>query len=553
MPRPRSTPARVLALIFLAALAGPACDPIDDLIPPDVGAVAVSPARVLMTAHGDTRALGVTVLDDAGRPISGVAVTWQSTDLGVATVDTAGVVTAVADGAARIEATAGGVTGQTELTVRAGVGPPVVYGNGTVITMDPVDRIEEAVTAFDGRVFATGPTADLWDMLGPEAVAVDLAGATVVPGFVDPHNHSYNTIFLGSAPAELGTTYGQAQQRLIEVGITTLGNPGVWPDAMEDFMAFVEADSVRLRTNIYPGYNDFCGNPWPADWYLSYPLITDPGARFRIPGIKFFSDGGACNRAAMSFFSDGGDLYFNVADLVAAVDDIQQRGYQAAIHALGDIAVDTVLAALESVLGGGANSPRHRMEHDRYLHDRQLSRYSEVGAIPVVFGYPFTCQILDGGEWSFLNDDPFEPLRPRFDRWRDLLDANPDLPIAWKSDAPRFGPIAPASNLWSLVTRDGVRSDGSLCDAPAWLEDNAVTVPDALEMMTINAAYALGMDTVVGSLADGKAADLVVLSGDPLTVPPEDLRHLEVLLTVIAGTPEFCGSGFGALCTAGPP
>lgn len=545
---PARAPVRALALTALAALAGTAgCDITDDGVtdPLDVGNVVVTPGRVLMTAHGDTRSLTAAVLDDSDAAVEGAEVTWATTDAGVGTVDSAGVVTAVGDGTALIRATAGGVTGEAGLTVQAGGGAPVVYGNGVVITVDPVDRVEEAVIVHDGRIFTTGATTDLQDMLGSEAVEVDLAGATVMPGFVDPHNHTYNTIFQGKVP-ELGTTYAEAEQRLIELGMTTIGNANVWPDATADFMTFVDS-GVRLRTNIYLGYNDICGNVWPADWYLEYPPITDPEARFRIPGIKIFSDGGACNRAAMSFFSDGGDLYFNVDELVTVVNHVSGHGYQAAIHALGDIAVDTVIAALDSVLDGGPNTPRYRMEHNRYLRDRQLTLYS-VGAIPVVFGYPFTCQILDGGEWSFLNDPTFEPLRPRLDRWRDLIDANPDLPIAWKSDAPIAGPIAPLENLWSLVTRNGVRDDGSLCDAPTWLEAGAVTVPEALEMMTVNSAYALGMDSVIGSLAEGKLADLVVLSDDPRTVPHEDLRTLEVWMTMIDGVPEYCAAGFEALC-----
>lgn len=538
----------VLAFGLAVALALAACDPSAPGPTADVAEVVVSPGRVLMTAHGDSRTLTATALDANGARIEGVEVTWSSSSAAIGSVTPAGVVTAVADGTALITATAGGETGAADLTVLGGADPPVVYGNGTVLTMDPVDRVEEAVIVFDGRVFATGPTADVAAMVGPEAIAVDLAGAAVAPGFVDPHNHSYNTIFLGSAPPELGTTYAEAEQRLIELGVTALANPGVWPSAMADFMAFVDADGVRLRTSIYPGYNDFCGNPWPDDWYLDYPLITDPAARFRIPGIKFFGDGGACNVAALSFRADGGDLYFNVADLAAAVGDVQARGYQAAIHALGDIAIDTVLAALEVALAGAPNAPRHRMEHNRYLRDRQLDRYSEVGAIPVVFAYPFTCEILDGGTWSFLDRPEYEPLRSRFDPWRALLDANPDLPIASKSDGPHFGPLAPMTNLWNLVTRDGIRPDGSLCDAPAWLEAGGVSPAEALEMMTINAAYAMGMDAVIGSLADGKLADLVVLDGDPLAVPHADIRTIAVRMTMIGGAAEYCAAGFEALC-----
>lgn len=426
--------------------------------------------------------------------------------------------------------------------------PPLLFTGGHVITMDPVTRVEEAMVVLGNRVFRTGSSSAMRELVGPAAVEVNLAGATVMPGFVDPHNHVYNAVFVGYAQEKVGTTYAEAQDRLVRAGTTTMANGNIWHDALVDFLTFVESGALRIRTNVYLGYNDFCGNPWPEDWYLTYPPITDPEAMFRIPGIKFFGDGGACNRGAFTFYADGGDLYFTAEELAAAVVEVQEHGYQVLIHALGDIAIDTVLTVLETVLAGAPNTRRHRMDHNRYIRLWQFARYGEIGAIPVVFGSPFTCHILDGGPWSFLNEDRFAPLRPRLDPWRALLDANPGLPVAWKSDAPTNWPLEPISHLWSLVTRNEVRDDGSLCEAPDWLKAGAVTVEEALEMMTINAAHALGMDGVVGSLADGKLADLIILSHNPLEVASGALREIEVRMTMINGNVEFCMEGHESLC-----
>ncbi len=435
-----------------------------------------------------------------------------------------------------------------EPTVHEGAAPPILFVHGRVLTMDPVTRVEEAAVVLGDRVLATGSSRAMSELAGPTAVEVDLDGATLMPGFVDPHNHIYNAVFRGVDQDVVGTSYAEAQERLIRAGTTTMANGNIWPDALADFLTFVQSGGLRVRTSVYLGYNEVCGSRWPAGWYLSHPPITAPDAMFRIPGIKFFGDGGACNRGAFTFFADGGDLYIGLDELSAAVMDVQQRGYQAAIHALGDIAIDTVLAALETALAGGPNVHRHRMEHNRYVRDPQLSRYGEVGAIPVVFGSPFTCQILDGLDWSFLANDQYAALRPRLDPWRALIDANPGLRIAWKSDAPTHWPLEPISHLWSLVTRDEVRSDGSLCEAPDWLAAGAVSVDEALEMMTINAAFALGMDGVVGSLAAGRFADLIVLSHDPRSVAPAAIREIEVRMTMVGGKVEFCMEGHESLC-----
>ena len=66
---------------------------------------------------------------------------------------------------------------------------------------------------------------------------------------------------------------------------------------------------------------------------------------------------------------------------------------------------------------------------------------------------------------------------------------------------------------------------------------------EALQMMTINSAHALHMDDVVGSLERGKYADIVILSDNPLTVTENELKDLEVLVTIIGGIAEYCAPG----------
>jgi predicted amidohydrolase YtcJ len=64
-----------------------------------------------------------------------------------------------------------------------------VYVNGTVITVDASDRIAQAVAVTGDRVQAVGTDADIKALAGPATRVVDLAGKTLVPGFVDAHSH----------------------------------------------------------------------------------------------------------------------------------------------------------------------------------------------------------------------------------------------------------------------------------------------------------------------------------------------------------------------------
>lgn len=300
---------------------------------------------------------------------------------------------------------------------------------------------------------------------------------------------------------------------------------------------------MQIRTSLYLVMTDNCGD-LQGDWWQQYTPTRTPGERLRIGGVKIFTDGGTCEEPALSYELEPGagtgDLFHSQEELNGLVAEAHSAGYQVAIHAVGDRAIEQAQNAIAAALGGQPNTLRHRIDHNSVIRPDLLPRYGEVGILPLVFGpYPLC--------------EPFGPPPPAEYQawewpWRALLDANPGLPVAWHGDDPFFGRIRPLDDLYSLVTRNEIGRDGRVCEAPEWQKAHTITAAEALPMMTINAAYALFRDEEVGSLEPGKYADLIVLTGDPVTIDPEAIRELNVSLTVIGGQVAYCAADSQSLC-----
>jgi predicted amidohydrolase YtcJ len=385
--------------------------------------------------------------------------------------------------------------------------------------MDETRPQAQAMVIEGGIITAVGDDQEILALRQADSRVIDLAGRTLMPGFVDAHSHLFN-----DAEASFDMSLGEIQQVGLENGITTIGDLYVNSSFLREIQAFENEGRLQIRTSLYLVATDPCGKS-QGDWYREHRPSDRDFEMLRINGVKIFTDGPGCDtRPALSYeieAGDGlGDLFHSQEDLDALVAVIHEEGYQVAIHAIGDRAVEQAQNAIVNALDGGPNSPRHRIEHNSVVRPEQIRRYGEIGIVPVVFGLYPIC-------------NPFGPPPPEaYHSWewpyRAMLDQNPDLKLAWSGDDPFFGRVRPLDDLYSLVTRDDIDEEGQICPAPVWLRQHLVTREEALRMMTTDAAYALFRDDEVGQLKPGLAADLILLSDNPLTVETESLPQLQV-------------------------
>lgn len=206
-------------------------------------------------------------------------------------------------------------------------------------------------------------------------------------------------------------------------------------------------------------------------------------------------------------------------DLDAWVLRTHQAGIQVNCHANGDVAIDAVLTALERAQQRvPLPDTRPQITHCTLVNDSLVKRIKAIGAIPA----PFTT-------YAYYNSDKFhfygKDLMRRSMAYRTFIDAG--IIAAAGSDFPP-GPFAPLMGIQGMVTRTGWNGE-------TWGPEQRVSVAEALQINTLNGAYASHEEHLKGSIAPGKLADYVVLADDPHTVAPDKIKDIKVVRTVTDG------------------
>jgi predicted amidohydrolase YtcJ len=244
------------------------------------------------------------------------------------------------------------------------------------------------------------------------------------------------------------------------------------------------------------------------------------------PGLlKIMADGTLGSRTAYLFepYADepekSGVFLIPEEELEYMVSQADRSGYQIAIHAIGDGANVIVLNIYGKVHWlNPARERRHRIEHCSVIKKIDIDRMAEIGVIASV-------------QPAFWNSDK-EWLEQRLGKerlkraypFRSLLDSGANL--AFGTDWP-VESLNPMLGIYSAVTRDV----GAYCNMPL----QTLTVEQAIKAYTLGSAYAEFQEKEKGSLEANKLADIVVLSKDIFSIPPEEILETEVEMTILGG------------------
>jgi imidazolonepropionase-like amidohydrolase len=371
-----------------------------------------------------------------------------------------------------------------------------VIRGGTLIdgTGRPPDH-GMAVVIEGNRLRAVGREADLEGLLTPSGTRlIEASGKWVLPGLINTHEHLFFREIVGPtrdtrAKGPFTLTFYSLRNALIALrrGWTTVRD-----------MATMGGIALQVRDLIARGEM-----PGPRIVACGSPVCVTGGHAF---GLCVEADGpDACRRAARDQLKAGADFLkamashdpypmpgpeqtrpeMSLQEIRAVFDEAHRWGKKAACHVMGSIAITNVLDAGADVI-----------DHGIYLTDALAERMARQGTYysPTLSAY---CR---------------QTMSPRFQRGDEWARSHSVLV------EPHLRAIRAAVRAGVKVAT-GTDSTGVYAEEVELMREAGMAAMDSLLACTRYAAEALGMADRIGTVVEGKLADLVVLDGDPLADP----------------------------------
>ncbi len=321
-----------------------------------------------------------------------------------------------------------------------------------------------------------------------------------------------------------------ASERAAAVGLTSIhdiwGGGGL--STAEDMVGYQDAHQrgwLKIRVQMAPGVATLADAERLAQSGVHTGFGDD---HLKFGAAKMFADGGMGART-IAIYPPGlmengkenlGLLIWSPEEMLKVHRILAQAGWQLSTHAIGDRAIDEVITSYATVTRElGLKDPRFRIIHCGVSTPAILKRLRDEHVL--VDGDPAFVYWI--GSW-------FKKYGPERERWsypgKSYFDYG--IVVAAATDV-SVTPLSPWWGLWAAVERKELNTGEVL--AP----EERLSVRQALEMYTRNPAYIGFEEKEKGSLEAGKFADFIVIDRDPLSVPAEQLKDVQVLQTWVGG------------------
>lgn len=321
-----------------------------------------------------------------------------------------------------------------------------------------------------------------------------------------------------------------AGKAYLSYGITSILDPGLQPWEIQAYLAARRAGRLPVRANLLVSWHGFRESETRAELEARAAALGGLSGLgdewLRIGALKMAIDGGTTSHTAWMFqpFLGEDRVYdynrLDPEDLVEFFTRGHTLGWDIGIHAIGDRAHHEAARAFAEVIAAHPREHRHNLIHGYFATEESLQHMARHG-LAVVIQPTF---IYYEGDDLFRDVGP--ELAARYKPMRTYLDRG--IRVVATSDVPSTVHFNPFIGLYALVTRKSWKGTPI---AP----DQAVSREEALYAYTVAGAWLTREEHLKGPLAPGMLADMAVLDRDYFTCPAEEIKDIQVELTILGG------------------
>jgi imidazolonepropionase-like amidohydrolase len=390
---------------------------------------------------------------------------------------------------------------------------------GKLLDVRSGQMLTDQVVLFDGTgtIASVGPSSSTKIPSG--VTAINLSGATCLPGLIDVHTHltsdPTNNGYAGlgiSIPSEAITGVKNAR-RTVRAGFTTVRNVGAsgFTDvALRDGIDAGEVEGPRMRVSGPPlsitgGHCD--ENLLPSEFHFKAEGVADgPWAarakvreviKYGADVIKVCASGGVLSKG-----DQPGTPQYTLEELQAIAEEAHKLGRKVAAHAHGTQSIkDAIRAGIDSI------------EHSSLIDDEGIALAKQHGTYLVFDIYNDDFILQEGAKAGMLPESIEKEKK------------------IGRLQRENFRHAFQAGTKMAFGTDSGVYPHGDNARQFAKMVEWGMKPLDAIQAATVNAADLIGWPDKIGALETGHYADLIAVSGDPLS----DVRVLESVKFVMKG------------------
>lgn len=307
-------------------------------------------------------------------------------------------------------------------------------------------------------------------------------------------------------------------------GITSLNDMyAPFSEFLDDFDLLLDLDKndqLKARIHLQPKMDGSLEQAKLFREKYQHPKV-------KMNGLKQFIDGVITGHTAymLENYADAphrGHTTYPLEDLEKWIIEADREGFSVRLHAIGDGAVKFSLDAFEKArkINGNWNT-RHTIEHIETIRDEDIPRFKELNVIASV--QPYHLAALEQKVYmERLGEERFKNtyLCRSFLETGAIVGLGSDFPVVH---------IDPMREIFHAITR---KDNTKIND---WNAKEKLSVAETLKAYTFAPAYGCFRENELGTLEEGKLADIIVINKNLFEIPPEEVLDAKVVFTMCDG------------------